>query len=212
MFAIPYIVHLIKNNFYKQEITPDNFYELGINKIVGVSDERLLSDKELLKYSIATALREENECPYEVNLPINNGFKRIIALPIFSVDDKSLFHEINHAISSEIVTKNGEITVKCGLDYENEEKKYYNEILNDIMSLEVYNIFKQKCADNILEDNIMDEVLFDTYGDYHCLISEFYEKNKMNIKSFFIDFNAPQLEKQQLEYLSNLKKQQGIER
>lgn len=212
IFSIPYIVHLIKNNFYKQEITPDNFYELGINKLVGSSDENLLLDKELLKYSIATALREKNECAYEVNLPINNGIKRIIALPIFSVDDKSLFHEINHAISSEIVINNGETTVKCGLDYENEEKKYYNEILNDIISLEVYNIFKQKCGGNILEDNIMDEVLFDTYGDYHCLISDFYEKNKMNIKSFFIDFNAPQLEKQALEYLSNLKRQQGIER
>ena len=58
----------------------------------------------------------------------------------------------------------------------------------------------------------MDEVLFDTYDDYHCLISEFYNKNKMNIKSSFIDFNAPQLKKQDLEYLSNLKKQQGIER
>ena len=212
IFSIPYIVHLIKNDFYKQEITLDNFYELGMNKIVGVSDERLLSDKELLKYSIATALREKNECPYEVNLPINNRIKRIIALPIFSIDDKSLFHEINHAISSEIVINNGETTVKCGLDYENEEKKYYNEILNDIMSLEVYNIFKQKCADNILEDNIMNEVLFDTYIDYHCLINEFYEKNKMRIKSFFIDFNAPQLEQQDLEYLSKLKKQQGIER
>ena len=77
---------------------------------------------------------------------------------------------------------------------------------------EIYNIFKQKCADNILEDNIMDEVLFDTYGDYHCLISEFYEKNKMRIKSSVIDSKAPQLEKQDLEYLSNLKKKQGIER
>ena len=97
IFAIPYILHLIKNNFYKKEITPDNFYELGINKIVGSSDEKILLDRELLKYSIATALREKNENPYEVNVPINSGFKRVIALPIFSVDDKSLFHEINHA-------------------------------------------------------------------------------------------------------------------
>ena len=71
------------------------------------------------------------------------------------------------------------------------------------MSLEVYNIFKQKCADNILEDNIMDEVLFDTYTDYHHLITEFYEKNKMRIKSSFIDFNAPQLEKQDLNIYLN---------
>ena len=61
-------------------ITPDNFYGLGINKIVGSSDEKLLLDKELLKYSIAIALREKNECPYEVNLPINNGIKRILAI------------------------------------------------------------------------------------------------------------------------------------
>lgn len=212
MFAIPYIIHLIENNFYKQEITPDNFYKLGINKIVGSSDENLLLDKELLMYSIATALREKNECPYEVNLPINKGFKRIIALPVFSVDDKSLFHEINHAISSEIVINNGETTVKCGLDYGNEEKNFYNEILNDTISLEIYNIFKQKCADNILKDNIMGEVLFDTCGDYHYLITEFYKKNKIKIKSSFIDFNAPQLEKQDLEYLSKLKNQQGIKR
>lgn len=59
MFSIPYILHLIKNNFYKQEIKLDNFYKLGINKIVGSSDESLLSDKELLKYSIAIALREK---------------------------------------------------------------------------------------------------------------------------------------------------------
>lgn len=206
IFAIPYIIHLIKNNFYKQEIKPENFYKLGINKIVGSSDERILLDKELLKYSIAIALREKNECPYEFNIPINNELKRIIALPIFSVDDKSLFHEINHAISSEIVIKNGKIAVKCGLEYENEEKKYYNEIINDIISLEIYNIFIQKCRDNILEDNIMNEALFDTYTEYHHLIMDFYEKNKMKIKSSFIDFNAPQLEKQDLEYLSKLRK------
>ena len=70
----------------------------------------------------------------------------------------------------------------------------------------------QKCSDNILEDNIMNEVLFDIYGDYHYLISDFYEKEKNNIKSAFIDFKAPQLEKQQLEYLSNLRKQEGITR
>ena len=80
------------------------------------------------------------------------------------------------------------------------------------MSLEIYNIFKQKCEDNILEDNIMNEVLFDTYADYHHLIAEFYEKNKMKIKSFFIDSNATRLEQQDLQYLSKLKRQQGIER
>lgn len=206
MFAIPYIIHLIENNFYKQEITSDNFYKLGINKIVGSSDKKLLLDKELLKYSIAIALREKSEDPYEVNIPVNKGFKRIIALPVFSVDDKSLFHEINHAISSETVLKNGKTKVKCGFDYEDGEKNYYNEILNDIIAIEIYNIFKQKCTDNVLEDNIMNEVLFYTYAAHHYLIKDFYEKNKEMIKSSYIDSNAPQLEKSDLEYLSKLKK------
>ena len=52
----------------------------------------------------------------------------------------------------------------------------------------------------------MNEVLFDTYTDYHHLITEFYEKNKTRIKSSFIDFNAYQLEQQDLECLSKLKK------
>jgi|GEM_PF-2808773 hypothetical protein len=56
-FSIPYIVYLIKNGLYKKDITQNNFYELGINKIVGSSDDELLNDKELLKYSIAIALR-----------------------------------------------------------------------------------------------------------------------------------------------------------
>jgi hypothetical protein len=204
LFAIPYIIHLIKNNYYKQEMTPDNFYNLGINKIVGSSELKHLSDKKLLDYYIAIALRENNESPYECNLPINNEFKRIVALPIFCVDDKDLFHEINHAISSEIVIKNDKPIIKCGFDYGNEGKEYYNEILNDMIALEVYNIFKKKCTENILEDNIMKDVFHVKYTDYHYLISEFYEKNKNSIKSSYIDSNTPQLDKQDFEYLSNL--------
>lgn len=52
----------------------------------------------------------------------------------------------------------------------------------------------------------MNEILFDTYTKQHNLIIDFYEKNKMRIKSSFIDFNAPQLEKQDLEYLSKFRK------
>lgn len=53
MFFLPYIVYLIENNFYKQEVTIDNFYKLGTNKIVGSSDENLLLDEKLLMHSIA---------------------------------------------------------------------------------------------------------------------------------------------------------------
>ena len=65
-------------------------------------------------------------------------------------------------------------------------------------------IFKKKCTENILEDNIMKDVFHVKYTDYHYLISEFYEKNKNSIKSSYIDSNTPQLDKQDFEYLSNL--------
>ena len=52
----------------------------------------------------------------------------------------------------------------------------------------------------------MNEVLLDTYTGYHYLITEFYERNKEKIKSFYIDSNAPQLEKEDLKYLSQIKK------
>lgn len=204
IFIMPYIVYLIENNLYRQELTPDNFYKLGMNKIIGFSDKKLLLDEKLVDYSIAIALRENNESPYECNLPTDKSFKRVIALPIFCVDDKDLFHEINHAISSEIVIKNDKPIIKCGFDYGNEEKEYYNEILNDMIALEVYNIFKKKCTENILEDNIMKDVFHVKYTDYHYLISKFYEKNKNSIKLSYIDSNTPQLDKQDFEYLSNL--------
>ena len=206
MFFLPYIVYLIENNFYKQEVTIDNFYKLGTNKIVGSSDERLLLDEKLLMHSIAIALRDKNENPYEVNLPFDNELKRIVALPIFSVDDKSLFHELNHAISSDIVIKNGKSVDKCGLEYDYEEE-YYNEVLNDMISSEIYNIFKKKCKDNILEDNIMKGVLIDRYTDCYHLISNFYEQNKEKIKLSYIDSNMSLLEKQDLEVLFNKRKE-----
>lgn len=209
IFAIPYIIYLIKNNLYKKDVSKDNFYKLGINKIVGFSDDELLKDKRLLKYAIAIALRKNNENPHEVNIPTNGDIKRIIALPIFSVDDKSLFHEINHAICSEFIMENGESIIKCGLDYSNDEKKYITEIINDITSLEIYNIFKSKCSDAILDDNIMKEVFTDTYKPYHHLITDFYEQSKDRIKASIIDASTFQIEKNELESISKSIHQQG---
>ena len=175
----------------------------------GFSDDELLKDKRLLKYAIAIALRKNNENPHEVNIPTNGDIKRIIALPIFSVDDKSLFHEINHAICSEFIMENGESIIKCGLDYSNDEKKYITEIINDITSLEIYNIFKSKCSDAILDDNIMKEVFTDTYKPYHHLITDFYEQSKDRIKASIIDASTFQIEKNELESISKSIHQQG---
>lgn len=208
IFAIPYIIYLIENNLYEKDVSKDNFYKLGINKIVGTSDDELLKDKRLLRYAIAIALGKNNENPYEINIPINKDIKRIIALPIFSVDDKSLFHEINHAICSEFIMKNGESIIKCGLDYSNDEKEYITEIINNITSLEIYNIFKLKCSDAILDDNIMREVFTDTYKPYHHLITDFYEQSKDRIKASIIDASTFQIKKNELESISKSIQQQ----
>ena len=90
IFTIPYIIYLIQNKFYNQKVTLHNFYELGLNKTIGASSNVLFSES-LIQYSIALALRDDNEDSYEVNIPMNNDIKRIIALPIFASDDKVYF-------------------------------------------------------------------------------------------------------------------------
>lgn len=186
VFSIPYILYLIQNKFYNQKVTEYNFSELGLNKIIGSSSNDLFSES-LIQYSIAAALREDNMNPLEVNIPINHDIKRIIALPIFECSDESLFHELNHAICSQIVFRNKKPIIKCGLEYENEEKLYIYEIINDIISQEIYRIFKSKCNGKILDFNILKGVSINNYESYHCLVKPFYESYKEELKLSSID-------------------------
>ncbi len=189
IFTIPYITYLLQNKFYKQKVTPHNFYELGLNKIIGASSNDLFS-KNLSQYSIALALRDDNENSYEVNIPMNNDIKRIIALPIFAASDKNLFHELNHAICSQMIFRDKKPIIKCGLEYEDMDKLYIYEIINDKISLEIYDIFKSKCRDKILNFNILSKELTNVYENYHYLIDSFYEHYKEKLKLSSID-NIP---------------------
>ena len=137
----------------------------------------------------------------KTNMPINKNIKRIIALPIFGVHDKAFFHDLNHAICSELIIVDGEETIKCGLDYSNRDKKYAYEIINDMASLEIYNIFKQKCSDNIFDDDIMSDVLLPVYENYHYLARDFYEKNKEAIKASIIDHSNFCIGEEELNFL-----------
>ena len=186
IFTIPYIIYLIQNKLYNQKVTPHNFYELGLNKIIGASSNALFSES-LIQYSIALALRDDNENSYEVNIPMNNDIKRIIALPIFASDDKNFFHELNHAICSQMTFRDKKPIIKCGLEYENKDKLYIYEIINDKISLEIYNIFKSKCRDKILDFNILSKELTNVYENYHHLIDSFYEHYKEKLKLSSID-------------------------
>ncbi len=207
IFTIPYIIYLVQNKFYNQKVTPHNFYKLGLNKIIGSSSNALFSES-LIQYSIALALRNDNENPYEINIPMNNDIKRVIALPIFASDDKSFFHELNHAICSQMIFRNKKPIIKSGLEYEDKDKLYIYEIINDKISLEIYNIFKKKCHDRILDFDILNEELTSVYGNYHYSIDSFYEHYKEKLKLSSIDdipFQIVEKEaKQQFEDLSSI--------
>lgn len=84
IFTIPYIIYLIQNKFYKQKVTSSNFYKIGLNKIIGAYSNDLFSES-LIQYSIALALRDNNENSYEVNIPMNNDIKRIIDFTYFCI-------------------------------------------------------------------------------------------------------------------------------
>ena len=72
--------------------------------------------------------------------------------------------------------------IKCGLEYEDKDKLYIYEIINDKVSLEIYNIFKSKCHDKILDFNILSKELTNAYENYHYLIDSFYERYKEKLK------------------------------
>lgn len=204
--VIPYLIYLVENNFYKQKLSEHNFYELGINKIVGLSNNVLLYNLELEKYLFAMALKDNNKNPSEFNIPLNKNIKRIIAFPLFSVGDKDLFHEINHAICSESIMQKGKILIKCGLDYSNSKNKFYSEIINDLLSIDIYKIFKSKCQDTILNNNVMSEAFEDVYSNYHNLIIRFYEENKERIKLSSLEHSRFQIKREELNSLSKLLK------
>ena len=121
---------------------------------------------------------------------MNNDIKRIIALPIFAANDKNLFHELNHAICSQMIFRDKKPIIKCGLEYEDMDKLYIYEIINDKISLEIYDIFKSKCRDKILNFNILSKELTNVYENYHYLIDSFYEHYKEKLKLSSID-NIP---------------------
>lgn len=203
---IPYVIHLIEKGFYRQEVTSFNFYEMGLNKLIGVSDESIFSSssKKLVVYLLAMVLRKDNENPMEFNYQYKNDLKRIITLPLFSSDDKDLFHELTHAICSELIIIKRKAIIRCGIDFSDGETNLVSEIINDLMSKEIYNIFKSKCQDIIMPDNIMKNVLFDEYSKHYHLLSNFYEENKERIKISAINHLNYQIKDEEILTLSKL--------
>lgn len=202
---IPYVIHLGEKGFYRQEVTSSNFYEMGLSKLIGVSDESIFSssDKKLIEYLLGIILRKDNENPMEFNYQYKNDLKRIITLHLFSSDDENLFHELTHAICSEIIITKRKAIVRCGIDFSDGETNLVSEIINDLISKEIYKIFKSKCQDSIMPDNIMKNVLFEEYPKHYHLLPKFYEDNKEKIKVSAINHLDYQLDDEEIVSLSN---------
>ena len=60
------------------------------------------------------------------------------------------------------------------------------EVINDLTSNEIYNIFSEKYKTNILSDYIMKDAFLNENIDY-SLIQNFYKENKNIIKKMLIE-------------------------
>ena len=151
-------------------------------------------------------LRKDNENPMEFNYQYKNDLKSIITLPLLSSDDEDLFHELTHAICSELIFIKRKAIIRCGIDFSYGKTSLVSEIINDLISKEIYNIFKSKCQDNIMPDNIMKDVLSEEYPKHYHLLPKFYEDNKERIKVSAINHLDYQLDDEEIISLSKLNK------
>lgn len=111
---------------------------------------------------------------------------RFICLPILLVSEKILIHEINHALTTFFLTKN---MAKIGINVYDEED-VIDELLNERVSREVYEIFKKRGGD-------FSKIKLVTFKDFYTknlyLIDEFYNKFKDIIKETLITLNKNNL-------------------
>lgn len=86
---------------------------------------------------------------------VTNDVVNFIFLPIFSCGDIFLIHELNHAVTSDVLllTNEDEI-IRNGLIVENDDEsanEYLEELVNEFTSSKILNIFKSK-GGNILDN------------------------------------------------------------
>jgi len=115
-----------------------------------------------------------------------NCCNQIICFPILVIDELTIIHEINHAITEDILIKevdekkySGTLVFKSGLSID-ENERMFNELINEKTSQEIFRIFKEKGGDFTLFCTDIPFVYPHRNNLY--LIDELYDKLKNYIK------------------------------
>lgn len=177
----------LNNGLFKLEVDEDNFLALGDANFVGTNYDFVMKYKTIKDYIYACILRKDNFNPFQFSLPLDDDYLlRFVFLPIFFVNDKDFFHELNHAVRSSIYKdSNGKLSVKSGIVMgEDKTNLKMEELLCDISALEIYNIFRSICNDVIFDDDILvgNKIEESFYEQRYQFVDEFY-------KNFICDIN-----------------------
>lgn len=174
----------------KQSNLPDN--------LIGMTNDSIVNNA-----AIVSLLSEElsQSCPCSYNYGSINNMNRLVLFQILALDELSIIHEINHAITRDVmavITEDNKIiddVQKTGLniDVSNQygEERIVEELLNEKASEEIKRIFKLKGGD--LSTFCLNIPLEYPYEYNFYLIDDFYTKFKKYIKISRISDNKNEL-------------------
>ncbi len=157
--------------------------------LIGTTNDMILEDK-VIKYIIFYCLwqhrtRNFNYC--------NNNYYRVILFPLFMATECSIIHEINHAITSNIMFQfKNKVIEKKGINVLPDKKAIIlEELLNEIASRFITDIFKRKGGD--LSSFCINVDLYNVYQNNFHLINEFFANFKSYIDKARISGNQKEL-------------------
>ena len=180
----PQTQHFLIFKKYKEELEQKRFLS-KLEQFIGTTDESILKSAE-----IRCDLRRlfEGFTPTHINITDDiNTTKRLIIFPIGITKKTDIIHEINHAITSELIgvleKKRSPIVrdridiVKSGLDVslasEASEENILEELINERASVDIAEIFRQKGGN--FESFCFDIFPFSyAYENHFYLIEDFY--------------------------------------
>ena len=186
-------------NVYQQyhKVSPED-QELN-NVFIGISDESVLENPHL-RSIIERVIKGKN--PYCINCSVGTNKRLVmVSFQILTLDDKTIIHEINHAITTEniaYIEKEGKdiaLLNKRGLNVcttEQESKEsILEELINEKSSEEIEMIFHQKGGS--LSPLCLNIGIRHVYKNNFYLINDFYDEFKECIKQARITNNMNSL-------------------
>lgn len=175
-------------SFVKDQIFPNNF--------IGTTDEDIFLNVNIYIY-VLERLKKIN--PYSRLKKDYLGTKRLICFNLFLTSEEAFIHEIGHAITSswifKVIKDNTEyIYEKTGLRVNDDGETpddILEELINDKMSLKIYEIFKRRGGD--LSSFLMGGIYGPVYSYNHYLVDKFFDAFEDLLKEVRIGENKNHL-------------------